>query len=279
MDTPDPQQLPLKKWNSDMRTAVDDIYRIGGRLLKTHIQASARAAEIASQWKLAERLEEERQALNDSFALLQRVLKSIDEVRTRMRTDSRYDSQLREPMIQCAELIRTSLPLFHKHYLVIRHCALDLLRWTRQYAEIESSDLPNEYRTSYAKLLSYAPIFRPALEAMQSELLWRNGTARMSVEMQELLTQLTHYMAAVESTRAFVSSVVSPPKDLVFQETHSFQEDWMLRTPEEKALLATELNDCCQLLLYDHAAFDEAVHHVEHSLSQDLDAALYVLPV
>ena len=43
--------------------------------------------------------------------------------------------------------------------------------------------------------------------------------------------------------------------------------------------LATELNDCCQLLLYDAAGFHRLVENIEQPLPEGLNASLYVLPV
>lgn len=279
MDTPNHSRLPLEQWNSDMQTAVDNIFAVGKQLLSVHRGASPKATEVAVQWNLEDRLEEERQALNDSVVMLRGVLTSIDAVWCLMNQAQIQESQMRQSMRECAKLIGATLPSLQRNFLTIRHCALDLLRWSRQFAEITESDLPDEYRASYARLLAYTPIFRPALESLQSDLLQRNANARVSDELQELLSQLTHYMAAIETVRAFLTSVVSPPMDLVFQDTHSFHEDWTKRGPEEQGLLATELNDHCQLLLYDAAGFHAGVQNIQHSLPQDLEAALYVLAV
>ena len=43
--------------------------------------------------------------------------------------------------------------------------------------------------------------------------------------MQNLITALNHYLAAVESARAFVKSVVDPPMELMFDDTVSFQHN------------------------------------------------------
>jgi hypothetical protein len=182
-------------------------------------------------------------------------------------------------MRKCAETIETSLPELQQEFLTIRHCALDLLRWARRYAHIEESDLPDAYRARYAQLLAYTPIFRPFLESLQGELLQHDDGTPASPEAQQLVTALQHYSAAIESARAFVGSVVSPPLELLFQDTEAFDQDWQTLPAETQAQLATELNDCCQFLLYDVATFDRSVSSIHRSLSEELDAVLYVLPV
>jgi hypothetical protein len=47
----------------------------------------------------------------------------------------------------------------------------------------------------------------------------------------------------------------------------------------EQARLGTELNDCCQFLLYDPAAFDRSVQNIQQPLALGIDASIYVLPV
>ena len=55
--------FPLESWLTEMKKAVDRIAEVGRSLLATHRQASNEAAANADRWQLAERLEEERQAL------------------------------------------------------------------------------------------------------------------------------------------------------------------------------------------------------------------------
>ena len=98
----------------------------------------------------------------------------------------------------------------------------------RREVPIEGSELPDQYRASYSRLLDYTPLFRPWLEAMQRDLLQQSRHSAVSAEVQTMITALEHYMSAVESARAFVNSVVSPPMELVFHDTESFQEEWKL---------------------------------------------------
>jgi hypothetical protein len=63
------------------------------------------------------------------------------------------------------------LPCIEESFLIARHAALDLLRWTRRAGRIEGSTLPDEYRTGYARLVSYSPKFKPRFEVMQQKLL------------------------------------------------------------------------------------------------------------
>jgi hypothetical protein len=156
---------------------------------------------------------------------------------------------------------------------------LDLLRWERRFAHLEGSGLPDQYRAAYGQLLAYTPIFRPALESLQQDLLDRSNSSAVVPELQAFLAALNHYIATVESARAFVKSVVSPPMELVFHDTETFLKDWKTIDHREKAEIATELNDTCQFLLYDPASFHQSVRNIQSPLSDGVDASLYILPV
>jgi len=67
--------------------------------------------------------------------------------------------------------------------------------------------------------------------------------------------------------------------DLMFHDTEFFQEGWQLLDPTLRGRLATELNDCCQQLLYDSAGFHQSVENIQHPLPGGLNASIYVLPV
>jgi hypothetical protein len=262
-----------------MRTAVDEICQTGLQLLEVHSASNERSAHVADQWKLKDRLDDERRALGDAFRSLHRMLETIDDTRTLMKQEGSDESQLRQSMADCATVIESQLPPLQRTFLTIRHCALDLLRWARRFAPIEGSELPDQYRASYSRLLAYTPLFRPWLETMQRDLLLQSRDSPVSAEVQTMITALEHYMSAVESARAFVNSVVSPPMELVFHDTESFQADWKLLDASEQARLGTELNDCCQFLLYDSASFDRSVKNIQQRLAGGIDASMYVLPV
>ncbi len=272
------QALPLERWTKDMQTAVEEICELGTQLLQTHGKSSEAAAAIADKWCLPQRLAEEREALSRAFKLLQGVLVSVDATWQAMQTANEFQAQM-QSMEACANKIEQVLPQLQQEFLSIRRSALDLLRWERRYATVEGSELPAKYRESYRRLLAYTPVFRPFLEAMQKELLERSNETHATPELQQLLAALNHYVAAVESARAFVQSVVDPPLDLVFQDTESFDSDWKQIAAAKQGQLATELNDCCQLLLYEPSSFHKRVENIQQSLTDGVDASLYVLPV
>jgi hypothetical protein len=276
---PDESPLPLERWSADMQAAIVEICEIGSRLLTQHRGASETSSQIADQWRLQDRLEEERAALGDALGTLHRIWAAIDATREFMNRTGVDETPLQQSMRECADVIDASLPLLQRDFMTIRHRALDLLRWERRFGHIDGSELPNDYRASYARLLAYAPVFRPRLEGMQSDLLEQSRASPASPQLQRLLTALSHYMAVMESARAFVKSVVSPPMDLMFQDTESFQEGWQLLDPTLRGRLATELNDCCQLLLYDSAGFHQLVENIQQPLPEGLNASLFVLPV
>jgi hypothetical protein len=262
-----------------MQAAIDTICEIGPQLLAHHRGASKTSSQIANQWRLQDRLEDERAALGNTLRTLHHIWTAIDSTREIINRTGVAGTQLMESMSQCADAIESGLPLLQRDFMTIRHCALDMLRWERRFGHIEASELPNDYRAGYARLLDYAPVFRPGLEAMQRDLLQRSGASPEAPELQRLLTALSHYLAVLESARAFVRSVVSPPMDLMFQDTESFQEGWQWLDPTLRGKLATELNDCCQLLLYDSEAFHQLVENIQQPLSGGLNASIYVLPV
>lgn len=279
MSQPDKSPLPVEQWSVDMQAAIAEICDIGSRLLSQHRGASASASQVAEQWRLQDRLDDERTALGSALGTLHRIWGAIDAARDCLNRPGVDESQLLQSMRASLDAIEIGLPSLQRDFMTIRQCALDLLRWERKFAPLEGSELPNAYRASYARLLAYAPVFRPRLEAMQADLLQLSRAAHVPPELPGLLTALSHYLAVMESARAFVKSVVSPPLDLVFQDTQTFQDGWNLLDPALRGRLATQLNDCCQLLLYDSAAFHQLVQHIQQPLGEGLSASLYVLPV
>jgi hypothetical protein len=271
--------LPLEPWSADMQAAIAEICEVGSRLLTQHRGASEMSSQIADQWRLQDRLQDERAALGNALSTLHRIWAAIDTARECMNRTGVDETHLLQSIRECADHIDNGLPPLQRDFMTIRHCALDLLRWEQRFGHIDGSELPNDYRSSYARLLAYAPVFRPRLEAMQSDLLQQSRASHVSPEVQRLLTALSHYLAVIESARAFVKSVVSPPMDLVFQDTESFQEGWKLLDSALQGRLATELNDCCHLLLYDSAGFHRLVENIQQPLPEGLNASLYVLPV
>jgi hypothetical protein len=271
--------LPIDTWSSDMQAAIRQICDIGAQTLQRHRQASSKAAAVADQWRLESRLEDERQALRQLHDGARLVITAVDTSRRLVHSEGVSDAARHRTMRQCAETIDANLPHIEQAILTVRHSALDLLRWTQRSAYIEDSDLPAQYRSSYARLISYAPVFQPVLETMRHDLLSlvRNGDPHP--DLQLLLSALTRYIAVTDSARSFVRSVAEPPLQLVFHDTDTFQDDWQKIDAEQQGRLATEFNDCCQLLLYEPAEFNRRVDSVRPPLTDGMEASLCILPI
>jgi hypothetical protein len=271
--------FPIDKWSADMKAAIEQICEIGLQTMHTHRTANDKAAETADQWNLAERLEDERSALNQLFESVRQIIQALEGTRRLIHGNDVAEATLHQSMHESATTIDDNLPNFEQALLTVRHSALDLLRWTRRAGHLEESQLPGQYRASYANLLAYTPVFKPRLEAMQHELLEMSHGPAAHQDVQLLLSALTRYIGVVESARAFVRSVVEPPLELVFHDTDTFHDDWNKFEVADQSRLATEFNDCCQLLLYDMAEFHRRVDNVQPKLADGVDASLYVLSV
>ena len=163
--------------------------------------------------------------------------------------------------------------------MTVRHSALDLLLWTQQSAKVEGGELPDKYRASYARLIAYTPIIKPLLAALQDDLLLLNNEPGLHPDTQRLISALNRYNAVAESARGFIRSVVEPPLELVFHDTEAFVSDFHALPSDQRAQVATELNDCCQLLLYDPVEFQRRVGHVRPRLAEGIDASMVILTV
>jgi hypothetical protein len=269
--------LPIEAWSADMSAAIDQIREIGQHTLETHRAASDKAAESAEHWKLAERQKDERAALHQLFGSSRLIIEAVEDTRQLMRADDVAVATLHESMHATAAAIESNLANIEEAFLTIRHCALDLLRWTGRAGRIDDSELPSQYRASYARLIAYTPVFKPRLEAMQDELLALREGADVHPDVQLLLSALTRFNAVADTARGFVKSVVEPPLELVFQDTDTLHSDRQKYTTADQRRMATEFNDCCQLLLYDRAEFDRRVEHIRPQLPDGVEASLYVL--
>ncbi len=269
-DNHNQQQLPLKQWKTDMEAAVDSVCSQGLNLLEVHSEASDKAKESAREWKLGERQDKKRDTL---LQLLDATVCVIEKLDTAMQSLSPLE------MKTASRVIREKLPEIEERYLFIRHTSLDLLRWARRAGKIEDSTLPADYRASYAKLTSYAPIFKPRLESFQYQLLELCRDPDSGAEARELLSAITRFNGLMDSERSFVQAIVAPPLELVFQETQLFVDDWNNYSADERSTIATRLNDCCQFLLYDPAEFDRRTEEVRPQLVDGLDASMYSLTV
>ena len=271
--------FPIDAWLSDMREAIDRIVELGRSVLETHRLASPDAARNAERWHLGERLSDEQQALHDWLDCVRRIVESIEQCRQAINAEAATDSDLHQTILVCADTIEENLPSIERALVAIRHAALDLLQWTARSGKIEGSELPGEYRASYARLIAYAPIFNPMMAAFREDLLQLNDQPRLHPESQRLVSLVSRYNAVVDSARGFVRSVVEPPLELVFHETQHFLDDLKPLPPDQVATLATEVNDCCQLLLYDSAEFRRRVEYIGPQLAAGLDASMAVLTV
>ena len=99
------------------------------------------------------------------------------------------------------------------------------------------------------------------------------------IEAEQFRAALTRYNGVVDSARSFVKSVVEPPLELVFHDAESFHEDWLSYDVNHQAQLATQFNDCCQLVLYDRTAFERAVERIHPQLPGGIEASLCILPI
>lgn len=262
--------LPLDEWKADVNAAVEDICSLGLEILKIHRSASKKAAENAELWNLEERQKEEREALLQSFDASGIILEQLEVAMQQLDAGA---------LNIAAHAIDRHLPRFEEAFVTIRHAALDLLRWTQRTGRIEGSTLPDEYRASYARLVSYTPKFKPRLEAMQQELLKLARDPEVDKGVSALLSSITRYNGAMDTARRFVQAIVAPPLELVFQETNLFVEDWQAYSVEEQGHLASELNDCCQFLLYDESEFNNRAEAIRPQLADGMEATLFALPI
>lgn len=265
-DLPPAAPLPVKEWSDAMQSAVDEICDLGLKLVEVHRAAGERAELIAKNWRLAEKQSQERDALHALFGAARLIVEQLDLT-------------VQEPscanMRTAAEVVDKNLPLIEQAFLTVRHSALDLLRWARRSGQLEGSTLPSEYRAGYAKFISYAPILRTRLETLQQELMQRAGEEESGPEVAEFLAAVTKYNAFAITSRNFVQAVVEPPLDLVFQETNIFLEDWENSSVQLRTRMGSEINDCCQFLLYDVPSFEKRVCLNRLELNDGIDSSLY----
>ena len=97
--------------------------------------------------------------------------------------------------------------------------------------------------------------------------------------MKRLFSAITRYNGVLDTAREFVRAIVDPPLELVFHETKKFLEDWQACSPEEQSHFASELNDCCQFLLYDDAEFNRVTEKIRPALSGGVEASLRLMNI
>ena len=245
--------------------AVDEICRLGSKLIETHSSGSERAAEVCRNWRLAERQEKERAVLMDMFRAGRVILEALDAV---------MSSPDPARMKMAAEAIERGLPRVEDAFLSIRHCAQDLLHWSNRFAPSGESELPNDYRAAHARLIQFAPVIKPRLENLQADLAERVAGGDVCPEARELLSAITRYNGVLDTARRFVRAVAEPPLELVFAETDRFLDELRAVPLEYRGPLASELNDCCQSLQYDRASFEARVTPVGLEQPEGVDSSL-----
>lgn len=260
--------LPIEEWSTVMTTTIDQICTLGLEIVDTHQAASDKAKEVCRNWKLAERQDEEREALRTLFASARAVVEKLEVVMNKMEPIA---------MREATDSIEKHLPKIEQAYLTVRHAAVDLLRWTKRSGHVEGSPLPDRYRECYGRLISFSPILQPRLENLQQDLIELAGSSNASQEVRLLLSAVTRYNGMASTARSFIRAIVEPPLDLVFQETNLFLDDFEGYSIDTRSQIATMLNDCCQFLLYDVPAFESAVKRIHVDLPGDVDASLCVL--
>lgn len=250
-----------------MESAASEICSLGREMVETHRVVGGRAEEVLENWKLAERLVGEREALGRIFQHGRLILEHL-----RLARETRQPGAMRS----AAEVIDKSLPEIERAFLIVRHCAQDLLHWVQRFAPIEQSTLPARYRASYARLIAYAPVLKPRLETFQQELVDAVEGGSSGRDTRALLSAITRYNGSLDSARRFVRAVVDPPLDLVFRESEEFVGEMQQISLESRAELASNLNDCCQSLQYDRASFDRRVRPVAEHRPEQGESSLVV---
>jgi hypothetical protein len=259
--------LPIKEWGMAMQLAANNIYMLGSQLISSHRGSSERANEVCRNWLLVERQADEKVALNDLIRAAGDILNNLDNAMHGLTPQS---------MQSAADSIERNLPQIEDAFLTVRHCAQDLLHWAQRYGAQGDSSLESEYRASYEELISFAPIFKPRLESFQQVLLEMTTAAEAVAETRRLLSAITSYIGVVNTAHAFVRAVVSPPLDLVFKETEEFLNDLQKLPVRIRTQLASELNDCCQNLLYEPSAFYRTIKPVGYEQPEGIESSLVV---
>jgi len=257
----------VEEWATEMDAASGDICLLGQGLITAHRKAGGRAEEVCENWKLAQRQAEERQVLDSLFLAARGILEKLNETVRHMEAGTMHEA---------AEAIERNLPIVEDAFLVVRHCAQDLLHWAQRYAVLEGSTLPDNYRKSHARLIAFAPVFKPRLESLQMKLLERVSGGDVEPGANQLLSAITRYNAVLDTARRFIRAVVEPPLELVFAETKEFLADVEEIPVSERGAIASELNDCCQSLQYDRAVFEEKVVPVRWQQPEGIDSSLVV---
>lgn len=269
--------FPVDRWLNDMQSTVDQIIEQGRLMLDAHRASSDAAAKKADFWQLDQRHDHSRAQMLKMIAAVREIIESVDECRHRVNEHPAGDQSVQASMIRCADTIDQQLPGVEDSLIEIRHSALDLLQWTQRAGRMEESGFQQSYRASFAGLIAHGPIFKPMMDAFLNDLIQINPSAEIQPDTQRLVSATNRYNAVIESARGFIGSVVEPPLELTFHETEAFDSDSASLSSESLANLATQVNDCCQLLLYDPGEFKRRVQPIRPRIADGVDASMVVL--
>lgn len=255
----------LNEWSQDMADAVDDIGQAGRELLAALRVNSERAEEVCRNWRLEERQAEQQEALGALFLAGKEIL---------VHLDSAEDSLEPAAMAKAAACIDQNLPSVEEAFLLVRHCAQDLLLWANRHGKPEQAGLREDYRALHGKLTAYAPVFKPRMEAFQMKLVELARRDAAPEAITDLLSAITRYNAVLDTARRFVAAVVEPPLELVFAETDLFLQDIQQIPVKTRGEVASELNDCCRSVLYKPEVFADSVVPVPMEQPDGVDSSL-----
>ncbi len=82
-----------------------------------------------------------------------------------------------------------------------------------------------------------------------------------------------------DSTRAFIGNVASPTKEIVFLDTETFVEEAKALPSDERRVMVSELNDCCQYLLYEPGQFRRRTTRVDREIEDGVEVSLFELAI
>lgn len=254
-----------QEWAAAMAAAVAEIDETGRDLVATHRQNSARAEEVCRNWGLEERQAEERAALESLIAAARKILQKLN---TALEPGDASD------LAAAAATIEDALPVVESAFLTVRHCAQDLVQWADRHGDPAHQGVTDTFRALHGRLTAWAPVFKPRLEAFQMDLVAQAALPGSDPAVGRLLSAITRYNAVLDSARRFVAAVVEPPLELVFAETERFLEDVEIIPVDQRADVASELNDVCRCLMYEPEKFHSGVQHVDLPQPDGIESSL-----
>ena len=254
-----------QEWAAAMAATVEGIDETGRNLVATHRQNSARAEEVCRNWGLEERQAEERIALESLIAVARKILRKLN---------SALESGDATDLAAAAEAIEDGLPEVESAFLTVRHGAQDLLQWADRHGDPAHHGVTDTFRALHGRLTAWAPVFKPRLEAFQMDLVAQAARPGPDPAVGRLLSAITRYNAVLDSARRFVAAVVDPPLELVFAETDRFLEDVEIIPLDQRAAVASKLNDACRRLMYEPAVFYSIVQQVDLPQPDGIESSL-----